>query len=116
MSSRPLVRHLNEVPLLKVPCGESRRLITHGDTPNVGLHVTHITAGELHYHKRTEEIYYVVEGQGVLELDGEQVVLTVGTAVYIPPGVRHRGWGDFRAVIVTTPAFEAQDEVLVAGE
>lgn len=111
--ARPIVRHRDSITPQTVPCGESRRLITRADTPNLGLHVTHIKAGELHYHRHTEEIYYIVSGEGVLELDGEQVALTPGTAVHIPPGVRHRGWGDFESLIITSPAFDPEDEVLV---
>ncbi|MEN6642271.1 MAG: cupin domain-containing protein [Armatimonadia bacterium] len=109
----PLIRHRDSITPRSVPCGESRRLITRFDTPNLGLHVTHITSGDLHYHRQTEEIYYIVTGQGTLELDGEQVAVSPGTTVYIPPGVRHRGSGDFEAIIVTSPAFDPDDEVLV---
>ena len=110
---QPIIRHRDEVAPRQVPCGESRRLITRADTPHLGVHVTHITAGELHYHERTEEVYYILEGEGVLELDGVQCKLTPGTAVWIPPGVRHRGWGDFQTLILTSPAFDPEDEIVL---
>ena len=47
-------------------------------------------ATERHYHAESEEIYYVVEGSGEMELDGERRVVGVGDAVLIPPGARHR--------------------------
>lgn len=111
--SRPTIRHRDEVTPLSVPCGQSRRLITRADTPNVGLHVTHILSSELHYHDHTEEIYYILSGEGVLELDGEEQPLRPGMAILIPPGVRHRGRGDFETLIVTSPAFDPADEIVV---
>lgn len=108
----PIVRQLEDISPLAVPCGESRRLVTRADTPHLGVHVTHITAGELHHHNHTEEVYYVLSGEGVLELDGAQQPVRAGTAVLIPPGVRHRGWGDFTTMIITSPAFDPDDEVL----
>lgn len=43
-------------------------------------------ATQRHYHAETEEIYYVVEGSGEMELDGERRSLRIGDAVLIPPG------------------------------
>ena len=39
-------------------------------------------ATERHYHARTEEIYFL--------LDGESRVVTPGDAILIPPGARHQ--------------------------
>ena len=47
-------------------------------------------ATERHYHAESEEIYYVVEGSGEMELDGERRPIAVGDAVLIPPGARHQ--------------------------
>ena len=47
-------------------------------------------ATERHYHAESEEIYYVVEGSGEMELDGERCPVAVGDAVLIPPGSRHQ--------------------------
>jgi len=110
---KPLVRHVDDVAPVDCPCGQSRRIITRDQSPHVGLHVTRITSGDRHCHGRTEEIYYVLSGQGTMELDGETHELTPGTAVHIPPGVKHRSWGDFEAVIVTCPAFDPDDEVVL---
>lgn len=112
-SRRPAVRHRDDIAPVPCPCGESRRLITREHSPHVGLHVTHITRGDLHFHRHTEEIYYILSGHGTMELDGEQHDLGPGTAVHIPAGVKHRGWGDFETVVVTCPAFDREDEFVV---
>jgi mannose-6-phosphate isomerase-like protein (cupin superfamily) len=37
-----------------------------------------------------DEVYVVLEGSGVLEVDGEEVVLREGHAVFVPAGAKHR--------------------------
>jgi mannose-6-phosphate isomerase-like protein (cupin superfamily) len=45
-----------------------------------------------------------------LELDDETVDVKPGVTVLIPPGVRHRGYGDFRTIVIGTPAQTSDDE------
>jgi mannose-6-phosphate isomerase-like protein (cupin superfamily) len=47
-------------------------------------------AADRHHHARTEEIYFVLEGTGELELDGEKRRVAPGDAALIPPGTRHQ--------------------------
>jgi mannose-6-phosphate isomerase-like protein (cupin superfamily) len=47
-------------------------------------------ATQRHYHADTEEIYYVVEGDGEMEVDGERRRIGVGDAVLIPSGAWHQ--------------------------
>src|ERR1700704_1883655 len=54
-------------------------------------------ATERHYHRVTEEIYFVLKGQGKMEVDGETTHVRPGDAVLIPAGARGRlgplvGW------------------------
>jgi mannose-6-phosphate isomerase-like protein (cupin superfamily) len=42
-----------------------------------------------HFHAESEEIYFVLEGAGVMELDGERRRVAPGQAVLIPPGAWH---------------------------
>ena len=110
MTQKYIVRHIEDVKSIPCPCGTSTRIVTRADTEVANLHVTHIKDAEKHYHKGCTEYYYVIEGSGQMELDGDVVDLRVGTAVVIPPGVAHRSWGDFKAVIVGVPAWEHTDE------
>ena len=106
-----LVRNVENAPeVIHSLCGESIRVITHRDTPKINIHVTHILDGVKHYHKRTTEVYYILEGKGNLELDQEIVDLEPGVTVLIPPGVRHRGYGDFKTIVIGTPAQLPEDE------
>ena len=44
---------------------------------------------ERHHHRESEEIYFVLEGGGTMELDGERRQVGPGDAVLIPPGAWH---------------------------
>ena len=37
-----------------------------------------------------DEVYVVLEGEGMLEIEGEQVALRVGHAAFVPAGADHR--------------------------
>ena len=111
MSKKYIVRNIKDVVPVPCPCGSSIRPITRSDTPVANLHVTHITDSRKHYHKHCTEYYYILEGSGKMELDDDVIELEPGVVVLIPPLVSHRGFGDFRAVIVGVPAMLHDDEV-----
>jgi len=77
----------------------------------VTQHVVDISAdSRCHYHKKLTEIYYVLDGQGQMELDGELFDLTPGAVVLIKPGCRHRAVGNLRVIVTVVPAHDPDDE------
>lgn len=66
-----------------------------------------------HRHLVSEEIYYIVEGAGLMEIDGEERAVAVGDAILIPPGARHRieasGEGPLRLLCACAPPWSAED-------
>lgn len=42
-----------------------------------------------HYHKLSEELYFVLEGSGQMEIDGETRLVGPGDAILIPSGAWH---------------------------
>lgn len=69
-------------------------LLDSGNAPvqNQSLAEAFIPAGgstQRHYHKDSEEFYYISEGTGVMEIDGEFREVGVRDAVLIPPGAWH---------------------------
>lgn len=44
----------------------------------------------LHKHERSEEIYYIVAGDGEMTLDGASFRVTAGDSICIAPGSAHR--------------------------
>ena len=69
-------------------------------------------ATERHYHAESEEIYFVVQGAGEMELDGERRRVDVGDAVLIPPRARHQIRADadgLRFLCCCAPAYRHED-------
>ena len=106
-----LIAQLDELPAVRCPCGHARRAFGTADNPVATVHLVDILAdARVHYHKRLTEIYVILEGEGHLELDGEQVPVRPLTAVFIRPGCRHRAVGKLRILNIPVPAFDPADE------
>jgi len=43
-----------------------------------------------HFHKASEEFYFLLEGKGTMEIDGEMRTVAAGDAILIPPGAWHQ--------------------------
>ena len=62
---------------------------------------------EKHAHKVQEQVYHVLEGEGLMEIDGETRVVRKHDVIFLPPGVEHSiansGINDLVFVVVTSP-------------
>ncbi len=100
-----------EIPAVECPCGETRRAFVDDADRVASLHLVEISENaRTHYHKRLTEIYYILEGTGEMELDGERHAVSPGDAVLIKPGCRHRAIGKLKVLNVPIPAFDPKDE------
>lgn len=106
------VRHAATAPTVPCPCGQSTRIVTAADGLGCSFHVTEIHDSVRHYHKKTAEVYYVLEGVGRMELADDVVDVGPGTVVTIEPFTRHRlvSSGGVKTIVVAVPAFDAADE------
>lgn len=70
-------------------------------------------ATERHYHRESEEFYYIVEGRGEMELDGETRAVGPGDAILIPPGAWHQITAsegvELRLLCCCAPAYSHED-------
>lgn len=64
-----------------------------------------------HRHRVQEQVYHVLEGEGLMELDGERHVVRRHDVIHIPPGVEHAiynsGLEDLVFIVATTPPSDA---------
>jgi mannose-6-phosphate isomerase-like protein (cupin superfamily) len=72
-----------------------RSLLDRSNAPvsNQSLAEATIGPGETtdrHHHRESEEFYYLVEGSGEIEVDGEWAPVAAGDAILIPAGAWHR--------------------------
>lgn len=70
-----------------------------------------------HFHPQTEEIYFILAGQGEMQIEGEIQTVGPGDAIAIPPGMTHRicnqGDAELRFLCCCAPGYEHDDTVLV---
>jgi mannose-6-phosphate isomerase-like protein (cupin superfamily) len=84
-------------------CGQIRPLIEEQDGAAAEVHHVEIQDAKLHYHERTDEVYYVIDGEGTMVLDDEVIELHRGVVVYVPRGVKHKAVGDLTVLTVCIP-------------
>ena len=70
-------------------------------------------ATERHYHRATEEIYFVIKGSGTMEVDGDARTIRPGDAVLIPAGSWHQlendGSSELRILCSCAPPYSHED-------
>lgn len=75
------------------------------------------TRTALHYHKDSEEIYYVIEGCGEMQLNNEKFMIHPGDSIVIKPG-SHHGLNnpydkDLVILCCCSPAYSHEDTFLL---
>ena len=67
----------------------------------------------VHYHDEIEEIYHIVQGGGVMRLDGHPQQVGSGDTVIILPGTRHElqntGRDDLLVIVICAPSYSVED-------
>lgn len=112
-----LIRNVVEVPWQEFPGhfgGALSKALVHPETAGSRLIDYRISCYQpmahvaLHKHKIQEQVYHVLDGEGMMEMDGKRQVVRKHDVVYIPPGVAHAisntGLGDLTFIVATTPA------------
>ncbi len=64
-----------------------------------------------HWHRDSEELYFILEGRGAMEVDGEVRDVGPGDAVLIPPGAWHQitATGPLRFLCCCAPPYRHED-------
>jgi mannose-6-phosphate isomerase-like protein (cupin superfamily) len=107
------VRSLREAEPFVTKDGSTIRELHH--TPMQSLAEASLEPGQgtqRHYHARSEEIYLITDGGGVLEVDGESDEVRPGDAIRIPPGARHElvaGLNGARLLCMCSPPYSHDD-------
>ena len=105
-----IVRHESDAARERSTCGWRYRLVSEGDEDVAAwAHAVDIDGSKAHYHKITTELYYVVDGEGTLFLDGDAHPVSKGSFAHIPPGVVHSSEGRMRVLVVGVPNLDDAD-------
>ncbi|MEI6500425.1 MAG: cupin domain-containing protein [Armatimonadota bacterium] len=72
-----------------------------------------------HRHRQSEEIYYVLSGEGIVEVAARKTAVKAGDAVLIPVGAEHcaLSLGDvpLRLLCACSPPYQHEDTELTEG-
>ncbi|MBT3468910.1 MAG: cupin domain-containing protein [Opitutae bacterium] len=109
-NTKLLLRHEDEIKKEPSTCGYRQRLISQEDD-NVAAwaHTVEIDGAKPHYHKLATELYYVLEGEGQIVLDGKEKEVRKGSMVHIPPGVVHGAVGKMKVLVIGIPDIDDSD-------
>jgi mannose-6-phosphate isomerase-like protein (cupin superfamily) len=100
---------------------EIRELLAHRNSciRNQSLAEARLPAGAqttAHLHPKTEEIYYILSGNGTMRIGDETRQVGPGDAIAIPPGAEHQitntGTPVLKFICCCAPGYEHDDTVL----
>jgi len=116
------LQNLNTVPSFITKDGsEIRELLAYRNSSirNQSLAEARLPVGgstQEHYHPKAEEIYFITAGTGRIRIAGELRDVTVGDAIAIPPGQRHKLWNIgsdvLKLLCCCAPCYENDDTVI----
>jgi len=117
------VRNINTVPPFTTKDGsEIRELLAHRNSciRNQTLAEARLPPGSStipHYHVKTEEIYYLLEGEGLMRVGDETRRVSAGDAIAIPPGQIHQitntGGETLKFLCCCAPGYDHEDTIMV---
>jgi len=116
------VQNIDRVPSFTTKDGsEIRELLAHRNSciRNQTLAEARVPPGAgttAHHHAKTEEIYYVLAGQGLMRVGEDTRQVGPGDAVAILPGVPHQitntGGETLKFLCCCAPGYEHEDTIL----
>jgi mannose-6-phosphate isomerase-like protein (cupin superfamily) len=116
MERKPFIRNIAEVDWLEFPDhfgGALSKPLVHPTTAN-SLQLDYRISCyapkayvKVHAHKRQEQVYHVLEGEGLMEIAGARRVVRKHDFVFLPPGVEHgianTGVSNLVFIVATAP-------------
>jgi mannose-6-phosphate isomerase-like protein (cupin superfamily) len=109
-------QHSQQVPFTTKDGSTIRSLLDLSNAPVVeqSLAEAEIPAGgqtERHYHRLSEELYYLLSGSGIMEIEGETREVKTGDAILIPAGQWHQihAVEDLRFLCCCAPPYSHDD-------
>lgn len=117
------IQNIDRVPAFTTLDGsEIRELLAHRNSSirNQSLAEARLSPGQSttpHFHRQSEEIYYILSGDGQMRLGDDVRAVGPGDAIAIPPGIVHQltntSEGVLKLLCCCAPGYEHDDTVLV---
>ncbi len=66
---------------------------------------------------KVSEVYYIIEGEGIMHINSEDAPVRPGSTVYIPPraiqSITNSGKSELKFICIVDPAWRTEDEEIV---
>jgi mannose-6-phosphate isomerase-like protein (cupin superfamily) len=118
-----LIRRLDDCEEFTAGDGCTLREFLHPDKQNIDLryslaHAVVKSKTKTGPHKlTTSEVYYIINGQGLMHIDGETSAVGARDTIYIPPNavqfIENTGDVDLEFVCIVDPAWRVEDETIL---
>ena len=115
---KPKIVAPTDVAAIQGYCGLVWELIDskNSEAEKINLAVVNVDKGQEaqpHIHKATEELYYILEGEGEVNIGGTVRGVSEGYVVFIPPGCVHKikntGSTTLRLLAINSPPYDPAD-------
>ena len=117
-----LIKDINSIPEFTAGDDTILRVILHPDNEPlpIGYSLAHarVKPGKISYPHtlKSTEVYYILEGEGLMHIDEESSKVLPGQAVFIPANssqyIENTGTGDLVFLCVVNPAWKSEDEAI----
>lgn len=120
MPSKKLVVHEDQGAVVPDICGTAVEMINARTAGSEKVSFAKLTIhpgqkSRRHFHKVTEEIYYILSGHGEVTIGNELHPVKAGHAILLPIGVSHEimntGKNDLVFVCADAPVFDPEDVI-----
>jgi len=118
-----MLSHYKKIKPYITQDGSEIRELMHPDTQGnllQSLAEAIIKPGEitlLHQHIKSEEIYYILQGKGIMRRDKEKLQVKIGDSICIPSGTAHCieniGNENLKILCCCSPAYSHDDTVIL---
>jgi len=117
------IRNLNDCPEFVAGDETILRELLHPDKADLKLRysLAHASVAQgnasVPHRLTSSEIYYILEGHGVMYIDNASSEVKAGDTVYIPPHatqwIENTGEGALKFLCIVDPAWRAEDEAVL---
>ncbi|MCD1295980.1 hypothetical protein CUJ83_13335 [Methanocella sp. CWC-04] len=114
----------NTIPFVTKDGSIIHELYHPGSTPVEGTSVAEAYVEQTletkrHIHEKSQEVYYILKGRGVMTLGERSFDVKEGDAILIPPGTSHKikntGDSGLRILCICTPPYSHDDTILTGS-
>src|SRR5687768_18571499 len=118
-----LIRKLENSPEFTAGDGTLLREILRPEDPDIAIRYSlahaRLAADQKSQKERlsSTEVYFILEGRGVMQIDGRRQAVGSGDCIYIPPGsvqhIENEGSDDLVFLCIVDPAWRKEDEEIL---